>query len=137
MIDVLIIEEGNGGDLFHQKSGVFGIVNGVENMPYLAMFGGSVDGNWWGNDLLFPEDIKKQIKSSTERTLQSVALNSNGRSQIEQAIRADLAFLENDYGAKLTIGVSLLSDDRLSILVSINGKQMKFLWHPETELKTI
>ena len=63
MFDLAVIENGNGGDIQ-----VFGndlaIVNGIENMPYLGMFGGNLEQStvdnevtefsldWWGNDLL-------------------------------------------------------------------------------------
>jgi hypothetical protein len=45
MTDILIFETGNGGDMMLRNNDIV-TVEGYENQPYLAMFGGN--GSWMG-----------------------------------------------------------------------------------------
>lgn len=100
--------DGNGGDL-QQLGNDLAVVYGQENQVYLALFGGNVDGNtsttigsgWWGNKLLYGNDTSKQFNSSTERMLNTTALNSGGLVKIQNSVKADLAYL------KATVDVSV------------------------------
>lgn len=151
-MDFKLIENGNGGD-FENKSRDLKIIEGFENMPYLAMFGGSIEQDtpqdreenvqyfdWFGNSLFLNETPELQFNSLTERTLNNVALNSFGRSQIEQAVNKDLEFMKEF--ADLTINVEIQSDDkvRIEILVdepnNLQNKQFVFIWDA-TELELI
>jgi hypothetical protein len=59
MFDLAIIETGDGGD-YQLKGNDLAVVNGSENMPYIAMFGGNIEAtlnnivqdqslDYWGN----------------------------------------------------------------------------------------
>lgn len=126
--DVAIVETGNGGDL-QLVGNDLGVVNGIENMPYLAMFGGNVEAvtggavvtadskDYWGNNLLWPGDGAIQWNSIVEKTLNTTALNSAGRAVIEAAIKTDLKFLEKQ--AKITVSVTIVSTDRINVRLEI------------------
>jgi hypothetical protein len=141
-MDTVILETYNGGDISKIGNDVL-TVNGFENMPYIAMFGGNpsqstptqrVAGeqnfDWFGN--AFETDAILQTNSLTERTLRSVALNSAGRVQIEQAVNADLEFMRTF--AKVTVNVSIISDDRVQIdiyiveLSNLQNTSQRFIW---------
>ncbi len=141
-MDTVILETYNGGDISKIGNDVI-TVNGFENMPYIAMFGGNpvqstptqrVAGeqnfDWFGN--AFETDAILQTNSLTERTLRSVALNSAGRVQIEQAVNADLEFMRTF--AKVTVNVSIISDDRVQIdiyiveLSNLQNTSQRFIW---------
>jgi phage gp46-like protein len=125
-LDLAIVETGNGGDL-QLNGNDLAIVTSLENQPYLAMFGGNLEastdpnnielisGDWWGNDLLFPNQPDLQMNSLTERVLNQVNLNSLGISLIENAIKQDLKFLQPQ--AQMTVSVQLISDDRLDVKI--------------------
>jgi len=141
-MDTVILETYNGGDISKIGNDVL-TVNGFENMPYIAMFGGNPSQStptqrvvgeqnfdWFGN--AFETDAILQTNSLTERTLRSVALNSAGRVQIEQAVNADLEFMRTF--AKVTVNVSIISDDRVQIdiyiveLSNLQNTSQRFIW---------
>lgn len=143
-MDLEVIETGNGGDLVKTAKDLK-VIQGFQNMPYLAMFGGnpgfSTPDNrpeneqafdWWGNDLFFRSSPSVQFNSLTEAALMSFALNSSGASKIEQAINDDLDFMREF--ANVDVSVSVISDDKLVIgivLVEPKNQQNKafvFIW---------
>ena len=128
-MDLKLIETGNGGDLVKLGDNLE-LINGFQNMPYLAMFGGNVEQStpqtrklgeqnfdWWGNSLLFPTNSAIQFNSLTEKTLMNVSLNSAGRVKIQNAILSDLNFM-NAF-AKVEVEVSLLGLDKVKIFLKI------------------
>jgi len=132
MTDLRLIETGNGGDLVLNKSDL-GIVEGFTSMHYLALFGGNIEQNtpttrltssqyfdFWGNELFHPNNSSLQFNSNTERTLQEVVLNSQGRVRIEQAVYSDLAFM-TDF-CNIFVAVNLPSIDRVEIRVRLTEK---------------
>ena len=140
--DCLILETLNGGDL-NKVGNDLALAYGWENMPYLAMFGGNpkqstpsvrVDGeqnfDWWGNG--YESDGAVQINSETERVLSQVSLNSNGRILIEQAVNRDLEFMKAF--ANVTVAVSIISDDRVQIdisiqeLMNLQNNLFRYIW---------
>jgi phage gp46-like protein len=144
MIDLQIVETGNGGDLM-MIGGDLAQVSGWENMVYLALFGGNVEANtdparpentqdfsWWGNALLMPNQPGLQFNSNTERVLKSVGLTSGNLPAIQNAVNADLAFM-NDF-AKVSITVSIIGVDKvkLDIVVkepgTLNSMQFVYIW---------
>lgn len=151
MADLKLIETGSGGDIFRFGND-FLLIEGLENMPYLAMFGGNPgfvtpqnrvaaeqSFDWWGNSLLFFNEPQVQFNSETEHTLRTVALNSSGRAIIEQAILRDLAFMR--LFAEITVEVTIISIDRISILVKIlepdnlQSNEFTYIWNAtENEL---
>lgn len=137
-MDLKVILTNNGGDLVKNPKDL-ALVFGFENMPLLAMFGGNVEENtatervanqayqdWWGNNLLFPKNAIRQFNSDTERTINTVALNSSGILQIEEAIKRDLAFMTQF--AKIQVQVRLTNVDRIAIGIKIEQKVLVYLW---------
>ncbi len=128
-MDLKLIESGNGGDVVRLGNDL-SIINGFQNMPYLAMFGGNPEQNtpttrkpteqafdYWGNSLLFANQPEIQFNSNTERALSNTALNSAGRITIQNAVISDLKFMEKF--AKVTVEVSLVNVDRVQIFIRI------------------
>lgn len=132
-MDIKIYETGNGGDL-QLNTNDLAIVYGVENMPYLAMFGGSA---WWGNDLLMSQGNGWRFQAETEAVLLATPLNSNGRFLIEAAVKRDLQFLIDGIdGTTLTVQTRITDDDKLQMLITLNGQLINLLWNPETKQVT-
>jgi phage gp46-like protein len=144
MIDLKVIEEGNGGDL-ELVGKDLATITGLQNMIYLAMFGGNVeastpseripseqDFSWWGNALFMDGEQEVQFNSLTERTLKTTALTSAGRIKIEEAIKKDLECL-NSF-AITTVSVTLPTPDRVNINIRIQEppnqqqKEFVFIW---------
>lgn len=124
-MDVQVIETGNGGDLVKKPKDLL-TIDGFQNMPYLAMFGGNVaedtpttrtpsqqNFDWWGNGLLMPNDASQQFNSQTERALNTIPLTSAGRARIEQAVIADLQFMKAF--ATVSVAVSIVATDKVVI----------------------
>lgn len=143
-MDLLLIEKGDGGDFVRTKHDFRGI-DGFQNMVYLALFGGNIQAStptqrlpsqqafdWWGNNLLMPNDQGIQFNSETERVLMKTPLNSSGRLLIEDAVRNDLKFMKEF--ATVAVAVSIISDNRLVIGVqaqepdNVEKRDFIFLW---------
>ena len=129
MVDLLLYETGNGGDLLMQGIDLAGVY-GIENMLYMAMFGGD---DWFGNALFQPEN---PYQCRTEKALNTVTLNSAGRVKIQQAVDADLAFLKDIPGTTLTTSVTIASDNKVKIVIALNGKTVYMLWDPNQRFLT-
>ncbi len=133
--DIAIIETGNGGDL-QLVGNDLAVVEGIENMPYLAMFGGnkqssispSSDVNqpaksfdWWGNNLLMPSSQSQQFNSLCEKAINTTELTSSGRASIENKIIADLDFLTKV--ATVEVAVTIVATDRIDVNILIKQFQ--------------
>ena len=142
--DINLYETGSGGDI--------AIINGDVHLSeslfqtvYLALFGGNVEadtlGNeidtqeredYWANSLLFGQSTDKQMNSTTERTLSSVVLNSQGRLDIQRAVEVDLDFLNKV--ATFSVNVLILTVDSVSIEIVLQNpvnqtvEQLQFVW---------
>jgi phage gp46-like protein len=142
-MDLKLVENNNGGDLsFNGKD--LEIVRGWQNMPYLDLFGGNVEGStkelkegeqsfdWWGNTLLFDQQQQYQVNSEFERLLKNVSISSFGRIQLEQATKNDLKGF-NSF-AEITVKLSIVSADRLSLFIQIKEPSnlqsdiFKYIW---------
>lgn len=135
--DLAIIETGNGGDIKIEGQDV-AVVRSIENMPYLAMFGGNVEEStttkiyvaqsfdWWANNLLMLANTAIQMNSTVERTLNTTPLTSAGRVLIENAIKKDLEFFQAE-GATVEVTVEIVSTDRINVTLKItqSGSQEK------------
>ncbi len=133
-MDIAIIETGNGGDLL-MKANDLDIVEGNQNMIYLAMFGGNIEqstsntnieapyGDWWANNLLFKSQQELQLNSSVERIFKTTPLTSAGRVIIENSVKEDLKFLFGFY--VLSVTVLIVATDRVDINIRIldNGTE--------------
>lgn len=129
MSDLLLVETADGGDLVLKGNDLVSI-EGFQNMPYLALFGGNVEASteglaptndenfdWWGNNLLMPNDSRIQMNSTVEKLLQNIALTSSTRIEIEQAVISDLSFMK--VFATVKVLVSLVGVDRVEINIFI------------------
>ena len=128
-MDLQVIETGNGGDVVKNAKDL-SMFEGFQNMPYLAMFGGNIEQStpqkrnlseqafdWWGNNLLFPNDKSVQFNSETERAINTIPLTSAGRGLIENAIRKDLDFLKDFIN--VDVQVSITATDRIEWLITL------------------
>lgn len=125
--DVAVIETGNGGDL-QLVGNDLGIVYSIQNMLYLAWFGGNIEQDtkpkveeresldYWGNLLFNPSTQSAWFNSLTERTLNNTALTSSGRVIIENAMKKDLDFL-SDLGVEVTLEVSIIATDWIQAII--------------------
>lgn len=130
MFDLAIVETGSGGDI-QILGNDLAVVVGIENMPYLCMFGGNIEQStidnqvvefskdWWGNSLLMNSNPSIQMNSIVERTLNNTPLTSSGRLIIENAIKSDLEFLTPIIGSPVEVSVAIISDDRIDVSLRI------------------
>lgn len=141
-MDLSVVENnGNGGD-FVRKTNDLLMIYGLENMPYLAMFGGNKEAStpikrletqqafdWFGNSLLFNEP-EAQMNSETERILDKTALTSSGRLKIENAVKKDMAHMSAF--ADVVVAVSIIGLDALKIFISLkqlgNNQAREFIY---------
>ena len=141
-MDVLVIETLNGGDILVKGNDLVS-AKGFENMPYLAMFGGNIEGStptvrvagelnkdWWGNSFITSRPA--QANSDTERKMMTEPLTSSGRVRIENTVKNDLKFMRNF--ADVSVSVSILNDDVIGIRVrivepqNIQAKEFQYIW---------
>lgn len=126
MIDLLLVELGSGGDCILRGQDLV-TTTGIENEPYISMFGGK---EYWANNLLMGD---APFLATTEQVLREVPLNSAGRISIERAVQADLLALKNSItGTEITTTLTILKDNFLSIEINFGGKQFYYLWNPDT-----
>lgn len=121
------------------------VIYGFENMIYIGLFGGNVAQStpetrapneqcfdWWGNSLLMPNLATQQFNSQTERALNTYSLTSGNLIYIQNAINADLEFMQPF--AKVTVTVAIIGVDkvRLQILVkepnNLAQKEFLYIW---------
>lgn len=116
MIDLLMIETGEGGDIVLEGNDLLQDYN-FETMIYLSLFGGY---SYWANGVAL--EGTQEFTSLTERTMQEVSLNSAGRLKIENAVKSDLSFLtEAIPGTTLSVVAKIVSDDKIEIEIKINN----------------
>jgi len=153
MSDLRLIAKHDGTDI--ELLGVdFVGIDGFENMPLLGLYGGNVEEStktfnvdelrfdWWGNDLFDFENPAVQMNSRLERSLQTIALNSAGRIEIEEIIKKDLEFLT--IFAELEVSVSIPDVDRLEISIKLtepdnkDSNEFLYIWNAsENELSEV
>lgn len=141
--DLLLIENGDGGDLVLNGNDVQ-MTGGFQNMPYLAMFGGNVgfptsaqtasgqNFDFWGNYFLNPDNKAIWFNSLTEQLLAVTALTPLTRIQIEENIKKDVEFMGKF--AQLTVSVSLVLVDRIRISIiilepdNVTSNEFVYIW---------
>lgn len=143
-MDLELVETGNGGDLVKNGKGL-SVISGLQNMIYLALFGGNVEGttpkkrlaseqdlSWFGNSLLMPNSPETQFNSLTERKLNEVPLTSAGRIEIERTVKKDLEFMKAF--AEVSVAVSIPATDKVNIDVrvkqpgNLQQQTFTFIW---------
>lgn len=143
MFDVAIIETQNGGDA-QKRGNDLAVIYGWENMPYLALFGhrgavtkttyaaNEVRRDFWANNLLHPNEPAAQFNSTCEDRLHDTPLTSAGRLLIEEAIKADLKFMQPFAVIKVATAIIATDNLRISIQVqqpdNLEQKEFIFLW---------
>lgn len=139
--DVKVYETGNGGDIMILGNDLESCFS-FENMPYLGMFGGNVEQvtsqvgqndeqrfDYWGNAF---QSENSQFNSITENRLITTPLTSEGRTLIENAVKADLFFMKAF--SVIFVVVRIISNDwlNISILVqepsNIQSLEFQFIW---------
>lgn len=127
--DTYIVEHGDGGDMYLAGNDVRGVF-GIENMPYLCMYGGTDNAaDYWGNNLLQPNRADRQFKSETTAVGNSIALNSAGRLKVEQTIAKDLRRIsDNIPGLKIEVIVYLNTLNRWDADITFTGIDLTELW---------
>lgn len=143
IVDLNIIETNDGGDCVLLSNDVQ-LISGLQNMPYIGMFGGNVEQStegpkiteqtfdFWGNFLFHPTEQPIWFNSKTEKMLRDTALNSAGRQQIEEQVKNDLKFM-NTF-ANVSVSVSLISVDKLKIYISLiepsklDSTELVYIW---------
>jgi phage gp46-like protein len=141
-MDIGLYETLNGGDIVIQDGDIY-TTAALWTQIYLALFGGAVEqtsteivaegeqrADWWGNAFL-TSDEEEQLNSTTEKTLNTTALNSSGRLAIQRAVEQDLRYLSKL--GRVVVEVTLPGIDRVAIQIGITetGKEeqrFKLIW---------
>lgn len=145
-MDLSIYETGNGGDIA-QKGNDLELVNGLLNQPYLSMFGGNVEQShgdqdefeerverfdFWGNQLLFPNDKQQQFNSEIERAIQEIPVTSQGRFELTQLLKEDLRHLDPAGVVEAEIVLNGHERTLINVIIKEPGKtevnEFKYLW---------
>jgi hypothetical protein len=127
--DIRFIETGNGGDVTLRGNDLDNI-GGLQNMPYLAWFGGNVEQStpterpenteafdFWGNALFEGNNQQTWFNSLLERTLKNTSITPQGIRLIEVAAKKDLEFMRGF--ANVEVVVSAPNVDRVLIALKI------------------
>lgn len=130
--DINLHESGNGGEMAIVSNDLL-MGESLFQQVYLALFGGNVESvtrgdeliteerfDWWGNSLFFSETPTKQFNSITERTINSVALNGQGRLSIINAVNEDLRYLTELLN--YSIDVEILAVNKIRIIINFTPK---------------
>ena len=142
--DINLFEGGSGGEMRILNSDLL-MAETIYQTIYLALYGGNVEQDttedesdleenfdYWGNQLFYSNNPDKWFNSQTERTLSTVALNGEGRRLIEDAVNADLQFLNNVVNFEVEVSIS--SNNRAEIAIFISefqnqsDRQLKMVW---------
>jgi len=142
--DINLFESGSGGEMRILNSDLL-MAETIYQTIYLALYGGNVEQSttseetdleenfdYWGNQLFYSNNPDKWFNSQTERTLSTVSLNGEGRKLIEDAVNADLQFLNNVVNFEVEVSIS--SNNRAEIAIFISefqnqsDRQLKMVW---------
>jgi len=142
--DINLFEGGSGGEMRILNSDLL-MAETIYQTIYLALYGGNVEQDttseetdleenfdYWGNQLFYSNNPDKWFNSQTERVLSSVPLNGEGRKLIEDAVNADLQFLNNVVNFEVEVSIS--SNNRAEIAIFISefqnqsDRQLKMVW---------
>lgn len=126
MTDVLIGQSDDGGEI-NIAGGIVELTDDLRSAVYLSLFGGNEDDDgldrsaqWWGN--LSETVLARRYRSRTENLLRALPPSSSNLLLLEDAVRADLAWLR-DVGAATEVDAvaSIPALNKLSLVVIING----------------
>ena len=130
--DINLHESGSGGEMAIVSNDLL-MGEALFQQVYLALFGGNVEANtignellseerfdYWQNPLFFSETPSKQFNSNTERELQKVVLNTSGRLKIIQTVSDDLEYLSNLL--KYDVDVQFVGTNHIRIIINFAQK---------------
>jgi phage gp46-like protein len=130
--DINLHESGNGGEMAIVSNDLL-MGESLFQQVYLALFGGNIEAvtrgdeliteerfDYWANPLFFSEIPSKQFNSITEKTINSVALNSQGRLSIINAINEDLSYLTELLN--YSIDVQIFEVNKIRIIINFTPK---------------
>jgi len=130
--DINLHESGNGGEMDIVSNDLL-LGESLFQQVYLALFGGNVEAvtrgdeliteerfDYWANSLFFAETPSKQFNSITEKTINSVALNSQGRLSIINAVNEDLSYLTELLN--YSIDVEIFEVNKIRIIINFTPK---------------
>ena len=142
--DINLFEGGSGGEMRILNSDLL-MAETIYQTIYLALYGGNVEQDttseetdleenfdYWGNQLFYSNNPDKWFNSQTERVLSTVALNGEGRRLIEDAVNADLQFLNNV--VNFEVEVNIAANSKAEIIIAISefqnqaNRQLKMAW---------
>ena len=142
--DINLFEGGSGGEMRILNSDLL-MAETIYQTIYLALYGGNVEQSttseetdleenfdYWGNQLFYSNNPDKWFNSQTERVLSTVALNGEGRKLIEDAVNADLQFLNNV--VNFEVEVNIAANNKAEIIIAISefqnqaNRQLKMAW---------
>lgn len=138
--DINLHESGNGGEMAIVSNDLL-IGESLFQQVYLALFGGNIEAvtrgdeliseerfDYWANSLFFSETPGKQFNSITEKTINLVALNSQGRLSIINSINEDLSYLTELLN--YSIDVQIFEVNKIRIIINFtpkNNQQIRVL----------
>jgi len=130
--DINLHESGSGGEMSIVSNDLL-MGEVLFQQVYLALFGGNVEANtlgnelvseerfdYWANPLFFAENQSKQFNSNTERELQKVVLNTAGRLKIIQVVNEDLSYL--NILLNYNVDVQFIGVNNIRIIVNFTQK---------------
>lgn len=112
-----VFDEGDGGELVVQGGDVL-----VEDTPmsaiYLALFGGSLDEEWFGN-LYYADEEEKKFISTFENQLKNTIVNVESIKKLKSFLDTDLKRLV-DIGVLVSFDTSFLvkTKDHLEMIIN-------------------
>jgi len=126
-MDILIQEQGSGGEIIVRDNDLV-VINGLENQPYLASFGGD---DWFGNSLFLQGD--QQLTGQTEKVLMTTTLNSEGRQLVENTLKQDLEYLKDiESGTTIAVAATIADKNRIDAAITISGTEFALQYNPDT-----
>lgn len=138
--DLTIYESGEGGEMALVNDDI-ATISGLTNQVYLALFGGNIEQStseeldalsiredWFGNEIL---ETEFQFNSLFEKTIRTVAINTNGLSILKDAADSDLEYLRTY--AEIITTISIIGLNKVQLIVSLTepndlSTRIKLVW---------
>jgi len=148
IVDLKLTETYDGGDCV-LKGNDLEMISGLQNMPYIGLFGGNVEQlttgpktteetfDFWGNFLFHPTEQPIWFNSKTEKLLKEVSLTSSGRIQIQEQVKSDIDFMSTF--AQVSVQVSLIGVDKIKIYIQLiepnkqDSTDLVYIWDATQE----
>lgn len=125
MSDVHLFHTDDGGEM-RFINGRVELDHGAATAAYISLFGGNEDDagtaaterqQWWGN--LLDTDRARHVRSETQHLLRSLPAISANLPRIEDAVRRDLAWMEEAIGADVDASASIPALNRIQMDTTI------------------